>query len=705
MLRRLGKIARFKVPIGALALAALGVWASSALGASAPVPPFTDCPAVAADTSCQYLIDDATGASGPVSVYEDPRTPFYASSGTSGETLVGVRNDTTGPLAKLYVGVDGTADANVDNFAFDGRGLCAPGGPPIPAGCPFAGPAGVDPFDYEGPFVSFDGGGAITDPAAGDVDFSPALAPGATTFFSLHASTTARPLEVGNSAAPTVLVNQMLSTPAAVGNGVTNGQFVSANPVSVNDMATVEGSGAGSASTATFNVYGANAGCLPPALDTQSLPLTSNSATANAFGGSLSPNQIYYWQVEVFDANGRPLAESPCGQATMAFGNIALPASTVTPSLAGGGQSGGAITVPPGTAVTASATASGGGKAYFTFYSDSSCTTQVAAAGGAQVMNGVATAPSAVTLGVGTYYLQVAYTGDPTHASTSSPCGAATLSVATPPTTTSTSTTTTSTTTTISTTTSTSTSTTTPLPPPVLYRTVNVTPVSGKVYVKLPRGAHLSRAPGTHGPLAVDSLAKGRGFIPLTQARQIPVGSELDTTGGTVAITAANTKKGSTYSGDFTAGLFALLQNRKDKGITELNLMNTVNRSRACTSAGKTFRLTHGARATIARTVSSKVLALLKGSDHGGRFSTRGSYSAATTRGTAYSVENECAGTLTKVTRGTVVVDYFRRHKHIVLTAGHEFLAKASGGPSVVVTIGKRAHTAAATAALALRVF
>ena len=225
--------------------------------------------------------------------------------------------------------------------------------------------------------------------------------------------------------------------------------------------------------------------------------------------------------------------------------------------------------------------------------------------------------------------------------------------------------------------------------------------MSGKVYVKLPGGAHLSRTLGAHGPLAADSLAKGHGFIPLTQARQIPVGSELDTTGGTVAITAANTKKGATYTGDFTAGLFTLLQSRRDKGVTELDLMDTVSRSRACTSLGKTFRLTHGARATIARTVNSKVLALLKGSDKGGRFTTRGSYSAATTRGTAYSVENECAGTLTRVTRGSVLVDYFRRHKTLLVKAGHEFLAKASGGPSVVVAIGKR-RAAGRRVALAL---
>ena len=71
-------------------------------------------------------------------------------------------------------------------------------------------------------------------------------------------------------------------------------------------------------------------------------------------------------------------------------------------------------------------------------------------------------------------------------------------------------------------------------------------------------------------------------------------------------------------------------------------------------------------------------------------------------RGTAYSVADTCAGTLTTVTRGSVVVDYFRRHKKLVVKAGHSFLAKSSGGPSVVVTIGKKAAAAIAAVAAEL---
>lgn len=255
-------------------------------------------------------------------------------------------------------------------------------------------------------------------------------------------------------------------------------------------------------------------------------------------------------------------------------------------------------------------------------------------------------------------------------------------------------TTTTTTTTTSSSTTTTSTS--SALPPPVLFTSANVAPVSGKVYIALPAGASLARA-----AVATESRAKaktptptlkGLHFVPLTSARQIPVGSVLDTTQGTVSVATASSTKGQESTADFSAGIFQLLQDRRAKGVTDLDLRDTLTRRTACATIGK------GARATAARKVSNKVLGLLKSTDHG-QFSTRGSYSAATVRGTQYSVADTCAGTLTTVVRGVVAVDYFHRHDQmVVLRAGQSFLAKASGGPSSVVTIGKHPVTPKKTA-------
>ncbi len=314
---------------------------------------------------------------------------------------------------------------------------------------------------------------------------------------------------------------------------------------------------------------------------------------------------------------------------------------------------------------------------------------------------GAATATLTVpTLAAGPHSITASYSGDPNYRSaTATPLNevvnpptsispnqstSSTTTAVGTPTAVSTSASTTTTASAVTTTSSTTTSTTTtvaPPPPPVLYKAENVAPVSGKVYIALPPGATLSRAATAGGPLAGESLSKGTHFIPLTQARQIPVGSVLDTLGGTVAVTAASTKRGQYYTGNFTAGIFELLQERGQQGLSDITLMDTLNRNKACASVGK--------KASVARNVSSKVLGLLKSTDHG-RFSTRGDYSAATVRGTQYSVEDTCAGTITTVTRGSVVVDYFRRHRNVVVSAGQAFLAKASGAPSTVVSIGKK---------------
>jgi hypothetical protein len=207
------------------------------------------------------------------------------------------------------------------------------------------------------------------------------------------------------------------------------------------------------------------------------------------------------------------------------------------------------------------------------------------------------------------------------------------------------------------------------LSPPVLGKTVNVVPISGVVFVELPPGAHLSLA-GTLG-MAVESLHKGNGFIPLTEARQIPVGSTLETTHGVVQLTTATAASGKFQSGDFGAGIFKLLQNRKNKGLTELNIINNHSSRQVCATIGKRAR-------TSSKHLSNKVLGQLNSTDHG-KFTTRGQYSAATVRGTVYSVINRCAGTLTKVTRGIVAVRDFRRRKTITLRTGQHYLAKALG--------------------------
>jgi len=203
------------------------------------------------------------------------------------------------------------------------------------------------------------------------------------------------------------------------------------------------------------------------------------------------------------------------------------------------------------------------------------------------------------------------------------------------------------------------------VPRPVLGKTVNVDVVSGKVFVALPAGAHLSLAAPLDG--AVESLSKGLHFVPITEASQIPVGSTLETTAGVARVTTATSTIGKTQEGEFGAGIFKLLQSRKQKGLTELNIVDNHTAKQVCASVGK--------KATAAK-LNSKVLGRLNSNAHG-KFTTRGQYSAATVRGTAWNVTNQCNGTLTKVTRGVVSVRDFRRRKTVTVFAGQSYLAKA----------------------------
>jgi hypothetical protein len=210
------------------------------------------------------------------------------------------------------------------------------------------------------------------------------------------------------------------------------------------------------------------------------------------------------------------------------------------------------------------------------------------------------------------------------------------------------------------------------VPPPVLAKAVDVNPVSGQVFVELPAGTAAASAPsrGWDGlsalwPAHTAQVLKGRGFVPLSSARQLPVGSLVDTSRGTVALTTATVKPGQVQTGNFDSGVFQILQKRADKGLAELRIRDTQSTS-SCARVGQAtaFRL------------SSHTLGLLKGNAHG-RFRTRGKFSSSTVRGTQWGVHDQCNGTLTVVQRGVVVVQDFRRQKTINVPAGKTYLAKA----------------------------
>jgi hypothetical protein len=186
------------------------------------------------------------------------------------------------------------------------------------------------------------------------------------------------------------------------------------------------------------------------------------------------------------------------------------------------------------------------------------------------------------------------------------------------------------------------------LPPPSFGRSVDIGLVSGVVMVR---------------------PVKGISFQLGSRDRNIPVGSEIDTRRGEVDLRSARaTPSATVQDGQFNGGLFKILQRRSQRGLTELDLTMSTNVRRACT-------VTPNSEAA-SRRLSSRVLTTLHARVHG-KFSTRGRYSAGTVRGTKWDTVERCDGTLTRVYRGVVAVRDFRRHKTILVPAGHSYLARA----------------------------
>ena len=204
-----------------------------------------------------------------------------------------------------------------------------------------------------------------------------------------------------------------------------------------------------------------------------------------------------------------------------------------------------------------------------------------------------------------------------------------------------------------------------PLPPPVPGKSVNVQVVSGQVLIKRP-GSGRARQAGA-----------AKGFVPLSGPANVPVGSQLDTRKGRVALTsAADTGGAKTQTSDFYQGIFQVKQSvpkkkpKKAKAlVTDLVMKDQIARSQCAPLKG--------ARSAVAdkKKGPKSVLGKLWGNGKG-KFRTNGKYSSATVRGTIWLVQDECDGTLTKVTRGTVQVRDLKRKKTITVKAGHSYLAR-----------------------------
>jgi hypothetical protein len=213
----MGGSVRARVALLAVLLPAAAAWAPS--GAQALFP---QCPPVSADQGCQFLI---TVTNGSQSVVPDTtQGPYEAED----DSLIGVQNNSSSGISALPLAAPGTA-----LFGFEADGICDPGTGPVPPGCvpvpgsppgttcgpksvacSFPPPPGEQPNyteggassalpwpngdrqnGYEGPTSWFSD--ISTDTASGTVNFSPAIAPGASAYFSLESPPSSAAIQVG----------------------------------------------------------------------------------------------------------------------------------------------------------------------------------------------------------------------------------------------------------------------------------------------------------------------------------------------------------------------------------------------------------------------------------------------------------------------------------------------------------------------------
>ncbi len=189
-----------------------------------------------------------------------------------------------------------------------------------------------------------------------------------------------------------------------------------------------------------------------------------------------------------------------------------------------------------------------------------------------------------------------------------------------------------------------------PVLPAALGKSAVVQVLSGTVLVKL-KGAQTPQ--------------------PLMGADNIPVGSLVDAEHGALVLTTAVNRQGLTQSATVWSGSFVLQQDPAAGGMTTFVMRSA--RPGDCS----THRRRAGHLAAAASAKSHKAPPTLWAKDENGHFSTRGQNSVATVRGTWWGTVERCDGTLTVVRRGLVSVRSLHRHRTVLVSAGHSYLARA----------------------------
>lgn len=176
-------------------------------------------------------------------------------------------------------------------------------------------------------------------------------------------------------------------------------------------------------------------------------------------------------------------------------------------------------------------------------------------------------------------------------------------------------------------------------------------------------------APG--GPDDVDAVATGDVTVngkPFTSGR-VKYGSTIDVTRGTLQLTATGVGRVLTFGDGADPARYKL-----NKIVDKVGKKRRLSAELAL--SGGDFSGCTGGAARAAGGPAGKVVRSLW-SQGKGRFRTKGKYAAATVRGTKWQTTDQCDGTLTTVTEGSVLVRDLRLKKNVVVKSGGSYLAKA----------------------------
>ena len=194
---------------------------------------------------------------------------------------------------------------------------------------------------------------------------------------------------------------------------------------------------------------------------------------------------------------------------------------------------------------------------------------------------------------------------------------------------------------------------------PLVGRKETVLRVSGRVTLRLPRTST---------------------FVPLTGARTVPDGAEVDATSGRVAVTVSTGTGSATSTADAYRGRFVIHQVSGQPATTHFALSTPL----ACTatsqrsldlvsplaSAAARKPARGRVRPRVARRPTSRRLFT---SEHGGNFETDSRYAAAIGVGTAWEVADSCFSSIVRDSEGVVRVTDLLRGLSVTLRAHQSY--------------------------------